>query len=75
MGSEGYSTLQVCVSVCLSVSLRLFSDYRLRAAYERYQQLQWYKGKKKECGDFTETTAFEIYGVKTSEKANMHNEH
>ena len=26
-------------------------------------------------GDFAETTAFEIYGVKTSEKANIHNEH
>ena len=25
--------------------------------------------------DFAETTAFERYGVKTSEKANMHNEH
>ena len=30
---------------------------------------------RKECGDFAETTAFERYGVKTSEKANMHNEH
>ena len=27
---------------------------------------------RKKCGDFAETTAF---GVKTSEKANMHNEH
>ena len=27
------------------------------------------------CGDFAETTAFERYGMKTSEKANMHNEH
>ena len=31
-----------------------------------------YKGK---CGDFAETTAFERYGVKTSEKANMHDEY
>ena len=30
---------------------------------------------RKICGDFAETTAFERYGVKTSEKANMHNEH
>ena len=30
---------------------------------------------RKKCGDFTETTAFEGYGVKTSEKANVHNEH
>ena len=30
---------------------------------------------RNETGDFAETTAFERYGVKTSEKANMHNEH
>ena len=30
---------------------------------------------RKKCGDFAKTTAFERYGVKTSEKANMHNEH
>ena len=34
--------------------------------------LQWHE---KECGDFAETTAFERYGVKTGEKANMHNQH
>ena len=27
------------------------------------------------CGDFAETTAFERCGVKTSEKANTHNQH
>ena len=27
------------------------------------------------CGDFDKTTAFERYGVNTSEKAVMHNEH
>ena len=32
------------------------------------------QGQEKKCGDFAETTAFERYGVKTSEKANMHNE-
>ena len=32
-------------------------------------------GQEKKCGDFSETTAFERYGVKTSEKANIHNEH
>ena len=32
--------------VCLSVCLRLFLHYRLEAAYERYQQLQCYKGNK-----------------------------
>ena len=33
------------------------------------------QGHEKECGDFAEMTAFERYGVKTSEKANMHNQH
>ena len=30
---------------------------------------------RNKCGDFAETTAFERYDVKTSEKSNMHNEH
>ena len=77
MRSEGYSSRSVCLSVCLFVCL--FVNYYscttgYEAAYERYQQLQCYKGKKK-CGDFAETTAFKRYGVKTREKANMHNEH
>ena len=63
----------LCPFVCLSVD-----DYSrttgYEAAHERYQQLQCYKGMKKKCGDFAETTAFERYGVKTSEKANMHNQ-
>ena len=63
----------LCLSVCLSVD-----DYSrttgYEAAYERYQQLQCYKGTKNNVGDFAETTAFERYGVKTSEKANMHNQ-
>ena len=33
------------------------------------------QGQEKKCCDFTETNACERYGVKTSEKANMHNEH
>ena len=76
MRSEGYSiwsvlkSLSICLSVCLSVY-----DYSrttgYEAAYERYQQLQCYKGMKIKCGDFAETTAFERYGVKTSEKAIM----
>ena len=66
MRSEGYSS---CLSVCLFVD-----DYSrttgYEAAYERYQQLQCYKGMKN-SGDFAEMTAFERYGVKTSERANM----
>ena len=60
--------LCVCLFVCLSTTIlelqatgRLMSDTVLQ-------------GHKK-CGDFAETTAFERYGEKTSEKANMHNEH
>ena len=45
MRSEGYSTWSVCLFVCLSVD-----DYSrttgYEAAYERYQQLQRYKGMK-----------------------------
>ena len=45
MRSERYSSRSVCLSVCLSVY-----DYSrttgYEAAYERYQHLQCYKGKK-----------------------------
>ena len=75
MRSEGYSSWSVSLSVCLSVCLSV-DDYSrttgYEAAYERYQQLQCYiQGHENECGDFAETTAFERYGVKTSERANM----
>ena len=67
MRSEGYSSRSVYLSVY---------DYSrttgYEAAYERYQQLQCYKGKK---NNVVEMTAFKRYSVKTSEKANMHNEH
>ena len=45
MRSEGYSSRSVCLFVCP----RLFSHYRLlyEAAYERYQQLQYYMDMKK----------------------------
>ena len=49
MRSEGYSSRSVCLSVCLFVCL-FVSDYSrttdYKAAYERYQQLQCYNGKK-----------------------------
>ena len=45
MRSESYSSRSVCLSVCLFVS-----DYSrttgYEAAYERYHQLQCYKGRK-----------------------------
>ena len=70
MRSEGYSnrSVTVCLSDCLFVGdFSRTTGYE--AAHERYQQLQCYKGKKIKGGDFAR------YGVKTSEKANMHNEH
>ena len=49
MRSEGYSSWSVCLSVCVSVCLCV-DDYSrttgYEAAYERYQQLQCYKGMK-----------------------------
>ena len=45
-----------------------------KAAYERYQQFQCYKGMKNNVAILLKRL-FERYGVKTSEKANMHNEH
>ena len=74
MRSEGYSTWSVCLSVCLFVCfcLRLFSDYRLRGGLRAIPTASVVQGHEKQCGDFAETTAFERYGVKTSEKANMH---
>ena len=49
MRSEGYSSRSVCLSVCLFVCLFVSIYSRTtgyEAAYERYQQLQCYKGRK-----------------------------
>ena len=59
--------MSVCLSVCLSVD-----DYSrttgYEAAYERYQQLQCYKGEKK-FGDFAENDCVrEIWREKQAEK-------
>ena len=73
MRSEGYSSRSVCLSVCLSVCQHLFSHYRLRAyeaAYERYQQLQCYKGRKNNVAILLKRLRSRDI-VKTSEKANM----
>ena len=72
MRSEGYSTwLCVCLSVCLFVY-----DYSrttgYEVTYERYQSLQCYKEMKINVGIFLKRLR---YGVKTSEKANIHNQH
>ena len=69
MRSEGYSSRSVCLSVCL----RLFSHYRLRGGLCAIPTGSVLQGQENKCGDFAETTAFERYDMKTSEKANMHN--
>ena len=45
MRSEGYSSRYVCLSVCLFVSIYSRTT-GYEAAYERYQQIQCYKGRK-----------------------------
>ena len=67
MRSEGYSSWSVCLSVCLSVD-----DYSrttgYEAAYERYQQLQCYKGMKN-------NVAILLKRLRSRDMANMHNQH
>ena len=49
MRSEGYSSRSVCRHVCVCVCVCVYDYSRTtgyEAAYERYQQLQCYKGKK-----------------------------
>ena len=67
--------LCVCLSACLFVYDYIFSDYRLRGGSCAIPTSSVLQGHENKTGDFAETTAFERYGVKTSEKANMHNEH
>ena len=41
---RGLCSHSACLSVCVSITILDYSYYE--AAYERYQQLQCYKGKK-----------------------------
>ena len=71
---RGYCTWSVCLSVCLSTTiLVLHAGYE--AAYELYQQLQCYKSMKNKVAILLKRLRSERYGVKTHEKANMHNQH
>ena len=54
MHSEGYSSWSVCLSTTV---YSCTTGYE--AVYERYQQLQCYKGMKDNVAIFAETTAFE----------------
>ena len=62
----------VCLSVCLSVCRRLFWHYRLRGGLLTIPAASELREPEKEKGDFPETTVFERYAVKTSEKVNLH---
>ena len=73
MRSEGYSSRSVCPSVCSSVCLCVQTKSRTtgyEAAYERYQQLQCYKGRKINVAILLKRLRSRDI-VKTSEKANM----
>ena len=69
MHSEGYSSRSVCMCVCR----RLFGHYRLRGGPLAIPTGSELREPENLLGDFPETTVFERYAVKTSEKANMHN--
>ena len=60
-------------SVCLFVCPRLFSHYMLLGGLRAIPTASVLQGQDKERGDLAKTTAFGRYGVKTSEKANIHN--
>ena len=67
MRSEGYSSRSVCLCVCVYDYSRT-TGYE--AAYERYQQLQCYKGRKNNVAILLKRLRSRDI-VKTSEKANM----
>ena len=62
----------VRLSVCLSVCRRLFWHYSLRGGLLTIPAASELREPEKEKGGFPETTVFERYAVKTSEKVNLH---
>ena len=65
MRNEGYGTWSVCLSVCL-LFYDYMSHYRKRGGLSAISTASALQGHENERGDFTETTVFERYGVKTS---------
>ena len=62
--------MSVCLFVCLSATiLALHATRRLMSDTNSFSATR----ARKVRGDFAKTTAFGRYGVKTSEKANIHN--
>ena len=70
--SEGYCNWLVCLSVCLCECRRLFWHYRLRGGLWGIPATFELREPEQYKDDYTDTTVFERYAVKTSEKANMH---
>ena len=71
MRSEGYSSRSVCLCVCVCVCVYDYSRTTgYEAAYERYQQLRCYKGRKNNVAILLKRLRSRDI-VKTSEKANM----
>ena len=69
MRSEGYSSWSVCLSVFVRLSIDDYScTTGYEAAYERYQQLQCYKGMKN-------NVAILLKRLRSRDMANMHNQH
>ena len=64
MHSEGMASWSVCLSVTQHLTSPMFFRLTNDTTYLTGNEAQ------KFCGDFPETTAFERYAVKTSEKAN-----
>ena len=60
----------VGLSVCVCVCRRLFWHYRLQGGL---LAIPTASEPENLLGDFPETTTFERYALKTSQKANMHN--
>ena len=77
MHSEGYSSRSVCLCVCVSrvcLSTTILALQATRRLMSDTNSFSATRASKITC-DFAETIAFERYSVKTSEKANVHNEH
>ena len=67
-----YLGLSVCLSVCLSFCVSVTQHLTSPMFFRLTNDTTYLTGNEGQnfCGDFPETTAFERYAVKTSEKAN-----
>ena len=70
MRSEGYSSCFVILSVCLSVTTFSAATSN-KTANKRYEWVECHTGFIFKIVFFGKNAAFESYGVKQSEEANM----